>query len=210
LRFLVAGTGRNGSKWIAEVMTGLGLLCGHERFSLEGAPFRYADGVLFQGDSSFQCVPHLRKVRQINPKIVVFLQLRNPLDYVTSIMGSGVFETAVDTTSPHGRYQMDNVVPPISPGDRVKTAMKMWVFWNDMAAPYAHMRYRLESVDAYKIRDILAWLGERRSLDHIEEAMQKASRNIHMKDGEDYERAFRESSFYPEMMAAARYYGYSV
>lgn len=211
LRFLVAGTGRNGSRWIAEVLTGLGLLCGHEKFPMNGRPAQHLDDDGFVGDASFQCVPHLRKVRELSPGIVIFHQVREPLGYVTSIMGSGGFEHSMTTASPHGKYQMDNVVPKIHPGpDRVTTAMKMWVHWNDMATPYANMRYRVEDVTPYRVRDILAWLGERRSLDEIEEAMEKAWPNVHIKSGLDYEERFRKSTFYPEMKAAAKFYGYSV
>ena len=201
LRFLIAGTGRSGSKYVAGVFTRLGLECGHEHVFNATTSQRDPDGPV--GDSSHQCAPYLQAVRDEYPDVIVFHQLRNPVKYVQSLCGEMWFP------EPSGNEQWMLGHVDIQGTDPVDTAMQMWVAWNDMIAFHSHLTYKVEDLRVGKVRSMLSLLGEKRSDDEIREAL-KASRNQHHKSNVVQESQIRQSTYYPEFQEAALSYGYAV
>lgn len=79
--FLIAGCGRSGTKWAAELLTALGYPCGHEeQFSYD------REGPLTASESSWLAVPHLDSVP---PSTRILRVMRDPFKVVQSAMAKG-------------------------------------------------------------------------------------------------------------------------
>jgi LPS sulfotransferase NodH len=148
--FVIAGTGRSGSGYIANVLQQAGIRCGHEQYYLPpgGRPISGLDG-----DSSWLAVPHLDRLT--GP---VLLQLRHPLDVIRSLVGIRMFTDPV-----HGAYQQFAFahLPELTGLDDTIDAMRWYVEWNERAEAHARLVYRVEDVDAALLQEIAGAAGHR-------------------------------------------------
>lgn len=175
LRFVVTGTGRSGTGYIAQLLRAAGLRCGHEdwftwvpgvrdhqtiprtslRMRLRGPMSRLREEwrrrrQRLDGDASWMAVPSLMRF-----KGMVFLQLRHPLAVISSLVSHRFFSDpsryGVWLRFAHAHFQ--------GTGDDVLDAMRWWVQWNAWADPHADLTYHLEELDVPLLTDMLDMLG---------------------------------------------------
>lgn len=176
MRFVVTGTGRSGTGFAAALFNNAGVPCGHESVfgperglrdpcigRMPRRPLRRAGVHLrrlsaewrvrrteLEGDASWMAVPRLSRFRG-----AVFLQVRDPLEVVSSFQGTRFF-----MPEQHGQAQTRFAMAFYDPcGDPVVDAMRWWVLWNARAEAHATLTYRLEDLDAALFGQILELAG---------------------------------------------------
>jgi hypothetical protein len=127
--FVVTGTGRCGTTFVATTLSELGVECGHEKvFSKYGVRKRFGGA----GDASYLAVPHLPTYRG-----TVIHLVRHPIRVLSSLVGTEFFARDDEWLRP--------VLPYVSPtGDVVADAMRYVVTWNELIEPHADRRVRIE------------------------------------------------------------------
>lgn len=139
---VITGTGRCGTTWMSEWLTGAGYPCTHEQaFSYRG--WTPAPGS--RADASWLAVPYLGL---FGGRIIHLV--RNPLAYVRSAVGTGLFGTFRRRTykpwrifiAQHHGYTDD---PPI------QQAMRFWVDWNRRIEEHTNERYQIEAMPDYRL-----------------------------------------------------------
>lgn len=171
--FVITGTGRSGTNYIARVLRAAGVRCGHEDWwgpmpgLGEGSWIpqptltdRLRDLVSrtmvevrrrrrsLDGDSSWLAVPHLEDFDGL-----VLLQLREPLRVIRSLVALEMF------SAPRNAFELKARVFVPQTGDSLVDAMRWWVMWNLRASESADLVYRIEDLDAPLLRDILELIG---------------------------------------------------
>jgi hypothetical protein len=123
LKLLITGTGRCGTRFMADWLTASGTPCGHEKaFGYAG----YTTGPEI-ADASWLAVPYLGLV----PDSVRIIHLvRNPLHVVRSFLGTNHFGpfTRKHLVRPWHRYMSLHF--GYNGAEPVQQAMKYWVKWN--------------------------------------------------------------------------------
>lgn len=148
MRFIVTGSGRCGTKYMAELLTTAGTPCGHEMVhSYQTRPW---DGLV--ADSSWMAVPHL------DGSVPVVLLVRHPLAVVKSLTEIG-FLTGHDDGNP-----CHDVLRAFAPEvyewpDHADRALDMWYRLNVAAFRYAEMVLRLEAFGVEHLVRLLRWAG---------------------------------------------------
>lgn len=175
LRFVVTGTARSGTGYIAELFRAAGLRCGHEiwftwvpgvrdrqtiprtglRMRLRGPMSRLKEEWRrrrqgLDGDASWMAVPSLTRF-----KGMVFLQLRHLLAVISSLVSHRFFSDR----SRHNVWLHFARAHFRSMGDDVLDAMRWGVQWNTWADSHADLTYRLEEIDVPLLTEILTMLG---------------------------------------------------
>lgn len=134
--FVIVGTGRCGTGYIASVLTACGIPCGHEAwFNPIGNRVRN-----LIGDSSWCALAALDDFDG-----QVFHQTRHPLAVVTSLIES-------QPHSPYGELR-DEICQGL-PADPVERAMAGYVLLNELAEKHAEIRWQVEQVTAELLVDI--------------------------------------------------------
>jgi len=149
-RFIVTGTGRCGTGYVAEMFKQMQVPCGHELLYRADGPHEWGP---VRGDSSWMAAPYLRDFRG-----AVIHLLRNPLAVVNSLVGIGFFNPDVD----HGAYRefaRKWCPQAFRTDDMVLAAATLIIHWNRMIAPHADMTVRVEEIDPPLLRDMLGLVG---------------------------------------------------
>lgn len=156
--FVIVGTGRCGTAYIAKLLREMGVACGHEAvFSKRGVTATRT----LQGDASWLAVPYLGSYRG-----VVLHQTREPMATINSFVGVHRFSQAIDP-----KRSISFVAKHFEiTGDEVVDAMRWYVEWNERCEPHAVLRYQVEQVPE-QIDRILATLGLSVERDRIEQAL---------------------------------------
>jgi hypothetical protein len=124
-RFVITGTGRHGSRYVADVLTASGIRTGHEKWwNSVGAE---NDG--YVGESSWLAAPHLAEFDG-----VVFHQLRNPLLVVNSL---------VKFPEPSREDAVRRRTVSLC-GDPIEQAIQMVLHWRRICDAASSARWRLE------------------------------------------------------------------
>lgn len=196
-RFVVTGTGRSGTAYIAQLLTACGIPCGHEEYFKPQPGLREEGAVRYdplrrirrpvgqlrehvrrsrldwEGEASWLAVPRLGNYRG-----TVVLQLRHPLPVIRSFLARGFFESGAN--HPHRRFAERYFSLT---GDPVIDAMRWWQVWNESAAQRADIIYPLERVEDCLV-DLLADLGvdnadesARRGLERLAGPVNATTRN---------------------------------
>lgn len=167
-RFVITGTGRSGTGFMAQVVQACRLRCGHEElFTPNG---RVPDPYL-RGDSSWMAAPALDRFTGY-----VLHAVRHPLDVINSFVGIGFFDEDVD----HGAYReyarqhAPEVFELESPVER---AMAFYVAWNRMIEPRAHHRVRIEDVTGNDLYQMIHYAGAMHAPWEIQAAVDRTDRN---------------------------------
>lgn len=131
--FVVVGTGRSGTTFVADVLAACGVCCGHERyFRPEGYRRRWERC----GEVSWTAVPWLERGTQAGP---VYHVVRHPLDVVTSLLTIGFFSDAAP-----GPFRSFARAHFRLTGDEHVDAMRWYVEWNRRCEALARVRFRIE------------------------------------------------------------------
>ena len=133
-RILIVGCGRSGTKYIATLLTKMGLPIGHEymrKYGIASWPF------VFDTD---EIPPYTSNLRFKDYKYKVILhQVRYPLDVIRS------FHT-VDPKS-HVWAFIKRYIPNINESDsQTLKCMKYWYYWNLEAEKISSWTYRVENL----------------------------------------------------------------
>ena len=170
LDFVVVGTGRCGTAYMAELLTRMGIPCGHE-WVFSAHPRRYPD-LDIVGDSSAQAVPFLHEFTGL-----VLHQVRDPLRVIGSFLGFGLFKDPV-AHGIDGQFMMRHFQ---FTGDELGDAIRYYVEWNERCERVEqsrYLRYQLEQIDVGLLRHICQFLREDVSESVIQEALQSVPRNF--------------------------------
>jgi len=188
IKYVVTSLPRSGTKYIASVLSKLGLSCGHEKhFTLArhgedvpNAPFVY-------GDASWMVVPY---IQSLPPGTVVLHQLRDPIKVLNSNFPPGG-DSYFRSWDKHAGLQSDPLYGKIIPWKRfiwnhtkdwvwpnriaeekespeeIERLIHWWTNWNlwiESAATrrsdLTYIRYRLEDLDGSKLQKIAFMISE--------------------------------------------------
>jgi hypothetical protein len=170
LNFVVVGTGRCGTAYMAQLLTRMGIPCGHE-WAYSAHPRKYAD-VEIAGDSSAQAVPFLSEFRG-----KVLHQVRDPLRVIGSFLGFGLFRDP-KAHGVDGEFMLRHFE---FTGNELDDAMRYYVEWNrrcEGVDPSRYLLYQLEQVNVDLMMQIARFLGEDVSGPTIEQAIAAVPRNF--------------------------------
>lgn len=171
-RFLVTGAGRSGTGYIANVLTALGCLTGHEDIF---GPKKLRDSEeLFwppevPGDSSWLGAPYLDALPQ---GTVVLHQVREPVANVRSSLRIQFFRT-----QSWYRSFAEQHAPALLSGSEAERCLCYWLEWNRMAESartkpaLEYFRYRLEDIDREIVAEICLRIGLEASSARIDEVL---------------------------------------
>ncbi len=202
-RFVVTGCPRSGTAYTAALFSALGVRCGHEKvFGIGQAAGNVpVDWTGADGDSSFLAVPFLPL-----DDAVVLHQVRNPLEFVRSIVGIAFlseqrrekpFPTIIEREAPE-------VYEPDRQADR---AALLWRIWNTRAEAHADITYRLEDLDVA----LLLRLAELLELDLSEgqaaQALDSVPRDVNRRNRNE---KISWARIAPIVAELAAHYGYEV
>jgi len=138
LKFLIAGTGRCGTGYMAALFNELGIPCGHEKVfnaddKVKGGPW--------VGDSSWHCVPFLPVI-----DLPVLHVVRHPLDVIGSLLNA----TRLFEPNAHGKHQRylekHFELRGGYDADFVarENAARYWYQWNTRIRTYASARVNID------------------------------------------------------------------
>jgi hypothetical protein len=169
LKFIVVGTGRCGTRYIAEQLTQAGISCGHEWVYLPHA--RRTPHIAILGDSSAQAAPFVPDFPGF-----VFHQVRHPLKVIGSFLGFGLFHDDRqfgpdgDFMARHFRFT----------GDVLGDTMRYYVEWNTRCERSArYLRCRVEDVDHDLLQRIAGAIGVEVDDRAIARALETVPTNTH-------------------------------
>lgn len=158
-RFLITGCGRSGTGYTAQLLTALGLPCGHETiFSLPAVvKERVAWPKTYPGDSSWLAVPYLA---ELPAGTAILHQVRDPLAVVRSFSRIRFFQEQV----PYREF-LERHLEGLAECEPFEAALRYWDEWNAKAEEaaqiegLAYLRYRLEDLSEELVGRILEFIG---------------------------------------------------
>ena len=148
--FTIIGTGRSGTKYMAELMRANGLNCGHESYY---SPIRMESGdqdESLDGDSSWLAVPYLEQDVPRSPTIHV---TRNPVAVVKSLLEIRFFHPETEE-APFRQFlwKYSNIFQHEDP---VVRAVEFWVEWNTRCKYLSDVTMPIEQLDYHVLSDLL-------------------------------------------------------
>lgn len=177
--YVITGTGRSGTRWMADLMTNFAMATSHE-YVFDANVHDYIDDVNWggqRGDASWMAAPHLRLAKLDRVKVIQVF--RHPLATMSSMIGSGFYadvpeDEFEDVWWPYRLYQEQylfngDLAPEWDKLTPLERAMHMYVRWNEMILPYSDIKMRLEDLQkAEAVQEMLKLLGYGRALDECE------------------------------------------
>lgn len=158
MKFVIASTGRAGSKWCATALRLAGIRCGHEQVFATAMlpamdPPRWD---AFEGDSSLAVVPYLDRLPEGCYRLHV---VRHPLAVIGSFVHNGPI-LASHLPAGLGEY-LDAAFSEITDApDEVTAASLYWLRWNRWAEKDSDRTMQLESLTPETLVDAV-WMVPR-------------------------------------------------
>jgi hypothetical protein len=149
---VITGTGRNGSRWIANVLSAAGLETSHECW-FNGRGVQHESGVI---ESSWLAVPELDDFDG-----VIGVQLRDPQQVIQSLLGAGAHGQFSKEGRKQGHY-FDWIVewlPNIKDMDPPEAAQHFVAHWLHRVMWQADYIWTVESLDVQRVEDVAYRLG---------------------------------------------------
>ena len=152
IKYVVVSTPRSATGWTSQVLTAMGLRCGHEKHF---APDRQVYGAELEadrtwGDSSWMAAPFIDK---LPPFTMVLHQTRNPCDTIASMVALKHFDHWDKPSSPYHVFMHEHIVMD-GRLDPIQLAAWFWYAWHvgieergQLRGWPWYARYRVESVD---------------------------------------------------------------
>jgi hypothetical protein len=163
-RFVIVGTGRCGTAYLAQVLNDLEISCGHESiYTWKGIRRNRAS---LEGDASWLAVPYLPHLSG-----VVLHVVRHPLAVIGSFLGTGFYTRRRSPYVLFLRRYLD-----LDP-DPMRAAMAHYVEWNRLCEPYASTRFQIERVRGTLVR-VLELIGHRPPAELIEEVLARTPSSL--------------------------------
>lgn len=195
--FVVTGTGRCGTMWIARTMTELGYQCGHESVfnpgSLSDGSWRERAG----NDASWLSLPVLGECGR-----TVLLQMRSPLETIGSFLEVGMF------ADPDSHYRKVAALVVDLPRDHMEACMRWWMFVN--AHTPSDLRYRVEDVDGPMLKRIADLVDPGNLLTdlHCDRVARRVRRTMNTRGAPSLDAGSIPAALRRELFAAAESLGY--
>jgi hypothetical protein len=204
-RFVVVGTPRAGTSYVARYLTEIGVRCAHEGyFTPEGPRLRNRDRRFgSKGDSSWMAVPFAT-----GHEMVVLHQVREPMAVIRSLVKIGLFDPRLRER--YRRY-VEFVERHFTPGaEAIDSAVRFYLEWNQRAEQYARLRYRLEDFET-ALPAMLETIGERPRHRRATMSIDFNTRPSAVGDdwSEGLDERVRLHPRFDEVVALGRRYGYS-
>lgn len=162
--FVVTGTGRSGTGYIANVLQAAGVNCGHEAW---WNPFNKHTPDL-DGDASWLAVPYLHTYQGH-----IFHQIRDPIVVIRSLRNGDMFGDDVTLFT-----QFADLNTPGGFKDDVESAIRFMVHWLQTAEKHAELSWRVEDVNPQLITDICRRLGRPLEESRARAAVEQTPRNV--------------------------------
>jgi len=197
-RFLVTGAGRSGTGYIANVLTALGCLTGHEDI-FGPKKLREAEEILWPpdvpGDSSWLGAPYLDALPE---GTVVLHQVREPVANVRSSLRIQFFRTPS-----WYRSFAEQHAPALLVGSEPERCLRYWLEWNRMAERAStlpaleYYRYRLEDIDRKIVAEICLRIGLEARSARIDEVLAQMPRDYNTRGNKSRDGEWRWSELPP-------------
>lgn len=203
--FVIIGTGRCGTNFVADYLTAAGHSCGHERFYRPTGPlYRAGETRLTSaGDSSWLAVPYLP-----DSGITAVHQTRAPLPVIKSFLKIGFFHP--EHYAQHKRF-IDFTRPHFTPSDDpLRSSMRWWLEWNEKCTAITDKHFRLEDFHA-RTGQLAEWLGFDEALPDLDvPADTNTKRQVVATSADEIETRIRSFPEYPRLVDLAARLGYEI
>lgn len=152
-RFVITGTGRSGTGYLATAFRYMRIRCGHEEMF---TPAGRQANPFIRGDASWMAVPYLDRFTGYVLHVV-----REPLATINSFLGIHFFDDSETTEDrkPYQDFSREHAPDVWAHETPVERAMAWYVDWNRRIEPYAHMRVRVEDVTGDDLHDLVRYSG---------------------------------------------------
>lgn len=225
-RFVITGCGRSGTTFSAELLTRLGCPCVHEQYFGVKKPPRIVEqlaglGLLTMrwkmppyGEAAWQAAALLPLLPR---DLVVFHQVRHPLDYIRSRHKKGWI---------HGRTRHRRLrhLPRLGQKDfgrlplaeQVDLVARFWVDWNELlearVGERTYFRYRVEDMDVELVRRMLDMIEFPCERSLIEQTLRILPTNVNTRGEkrEDITLDLIAPATRERVLALAQRYGYAL
>lgn len=203
-RFVITGTGRSGTRYMATVLQWLRIRCGHEELF---TPVGRVPNPFLRGDSSWMALPHLDRFTGY-----VLHTVRHPVDTINSFLGIGFFDDEVDElTQPFRDFAEEHAPEVFVYETPVERAMAWYVNWNRRIEEYAHKRVRVEDVSGDDLHDLVRYAGAFHATWEIQERLSEIPTDVNSRDRADLSwDDLPDGELKAELAQMAKDYGYTV
>lgn len=143
--FVIASTPRSATKYMANLLTEIGVPCVHEQyFDVDRQLYFPADN---RGCVSWLSVPFLDRL----PESTVLLhQVKNPVDTINSLIDTHNIRLGEGPNLPFLRKHFSFA------GDNPE--IEFWFEWHQRIDRYCHWTYRVEDTSIYEVLCALGWI----------------------------------------------------
>lgn len=162
--FVITGTGRSGTGYIAHLLRQLGIRCGHESW---WNPHNRHEPNL-DGDASWLAAPLLHLYQGH-----VFHQLRDPIRVIDSLRNGEMFQPGVEY---YLRYA--DLHTPGGFTDNLEGAVRFCAHWLQLCDERAELTWKLEDVDAPLLVELTRRVGKPCTLEQAQKALEAVPRNV--------------------------------
>lgn len=171
-RFVITGTGRCGTGYMAHALMYNRIRCGHEAWF---TPAGKVVNPFLRGDSSWMAAPYLE-----NFSGYVLQVVREPLATVNSLLGILLFDEEHDSEAvqPYRDFTKRHAPDVWEHDGPVERAMAWYVKWNRMIEPWAHQRVRVEDVTGDDLYDLVRYAGAHHAPWEIQRNMDQVPKDI--------------------------------
>lgn len=141
MRFIIASTGRAGSKWCATVLRLQGIHCGHEQVFTTSMlkEMEAPDWNGYEGDSSLAAMPFLDTQEALKVMLV-----RHPLRTIESFLKAGPF---LEHSQPEALINYLNLHTDVMESKNdTEAAAKYWLWWNTLLIQKCQAVVRIEEL----------------------------------------------------------------
>ena len=203
-RFIITGTGRCGTGFLATAMLFCRVRCGHEEMFTPDGMIR---NPFLRGDASWLAAPFLDQVAAYKLHLV-----RHPLDVINSMVGIRLFddEDVTEERKPYQEFIREHSTAwdEASPVER---AMRFYVEWNRKIEPYAHKRVRVEDVSGADLVDMFRYAGAMHAPWEIQARLDDVPRDVNTRTRAELAWAdLPDGELRAELELMAKEYGYDI
>lgn len=208
-RLLVTGIGRSGTQYMARVLSASGLPCGHEALYPTNCARRPEWGVT-QAESAWTAAAWL-PLDDRHAKVVHLV--RDPLRWLASWSQTVWADGAIARQATKYLTRHTGVAwRAEAERDVLDASMRLWVAWNNIVEPEAHVRVRVEDVGVATLRGLWELIGRKPpSDDRIEDALRNVPTDANARPhGVVFARDCLGKAGQPAFAAMAERYGYDI
>lgn len=156
--FVITGTGRSGTKWVARALQAGGIPCGHEQ-ACSSWTDDYQDDQIWReshqvGESSWQAAPFVGEMQAAG--VLAVHLVRHPVEVASSMVSNRMLVPGEDGILPWHRFIVEHIgdwIFRLHPHDR---ALQFWTDWNkQIKHPDLRWLVPVDSVDVVTLAERL-------------------------------------------------------